>query len=201
MEKDFQLTTANGYDFYEVSSAFQKCIRRGMEEDAVYWGLELYEGNFHLYAWKRMMIMAVEDVGLANPDLVGQLLSLKQADEWLQKNDTKGRGNPSSLHFMQAVLLLVRSPKSRLIDEAMFYYARLRQDISQRKEIPDFAFDKHTMKGKQMGRGFKHFFEEGAHIENEAEVAMHKEYYAGCLQYFKLNPAEFVSQAKLELNE
>jgi len=37
-------------------------------------------------------------------------------------------------------------------------------------EIPDYALDKHTEKGRAMGRDFKHFLEEGSRLENEIEV-------------------------------
>ncbi len=41
-----QILTKNGYDFFEVASAFQKSIRRGMEKEAMYWAIELYESNY-----------------------------------------------------------------------------------------------------------------------------------------------------------
>jgi hypothetical protein len=36
-----------------------------------------------------------------------------------------------------------------------------------RREIPDHALDKHTMRGRKMGRGSKHFFEEGSKLVNK----------------------------------
>lgn len=38
----------------------------------------------------------------------------------------------------------------------------------KRLEVPDFALDKHTAKGKAMGRGIDYFFTEGNKLENEA---------------------------------
>jgi hypothetical protein len=35
-------------------------------------------------------------------------------------------------------------------------------------EIPDYALDMHTMKGKAMGRGLDHFRKEGAKLVNRA---------------------------------
>jgi len=35
------LRTRHNYDAFEVVSALQKCIRRGLEEDALYWAYEL----------------------------------------------------------------------------------------------------------------------------------------------------------------
>ena len=37
----------------------------------------------------------------------------------------------------------------------------------ERLEIPDYALDKHTYRGKKMGRGLDHFFAEGAKLENQ----------------------------------
>lgn len=34
-------------------------------------------------------------------------------------------------------------------------------------EIPDWAVDKHTSRGKAMGRSFKHFYEIGSNLENQ----------------------------------
>jgi hypothetical protein len=38
----------------------------------------------------------------------------------------------------------------------------------KRLEIPDFALDMHTAKGKAKGRGYEHFFNEGSKLENES---------------------------------
>jgi len=110
----YQIKTTNGYDFFEVASAFQKTIRRGMEEEALYWGLELLESNFHKYAWKRMLVIAAEDVGLANPQLIIQIKALVDSDEWIQKNRKDKK--PSRIHFVMGILLCVRSVKSRIVD-------------------------------------------------------------------------------------
>jgi hypothetical protein len=37
----------------------------------------------------------------------------------------------------------------------------------KRAKIPDRAYDMHTLTGKRLGRGLKHFFEEGASVKNE----------------------------------
>ena len=35
-------------------------------------------------------------------------------------------------------------------------------------EIPDYALDMHTVRGKMMGRGIKHFLDEGIKLTNES---------------------------------
>ena len=58
--------TQNGYDFYELLSALQKCVRRGLEEQAVYFAVEL-DGFNSTALWNRLRIIASEDIGCANP--------------------------------------------------------------------------------------------------------------------------------------
>ena len=58
--------TQNGYDLYELLSALQKCIRRGLEEQAVYFAVEL-DGFNPTALWNRLKIIASEDIGAANP--------------------------------------------------------------------------------------------------------------------------------------
>jgi replication-associated recombination protein RarA len=45
----------------------QKCIRRGLERDALFWATELDRSNFGEYVWKRLRIIASEDIGIADP--------------------------------------------------------------------------------------------------------------------------------------
>lgn len=39
-----------------------------------------------------------------------------------------------------------------------------------------YAFDKHTHKGKSMGRGIEHFYKEAAHIENPNKMPYEDEF-------------------------
>lgn len=43
-------------------------------------------------------------------------------------------------------------------------YDQLSNEID--KELPDYAYDKHTETGRKMGRGFRHFIEEGSVLTN-----------------------------------
>jgi replication-associated recombination protein RarA len=146
----YELTTAKGLDFFEVSSAFQKCIRRGLEEEALYWAVE-----------------ASEDVGLAQPGIVAEIHALYQHYK-LQAVKKEDKNQPERLFLTHAVLLLCRAPKSRLVDWMLIAQWRLHDHVHL--PIPDFAYDKHNEAGRRQGRGWKHFFEEGSHLENMADV-------------------------------
>ena len=69
--------------------------------------------------------------------------------------------------LVHAILLLVRAKKSRVVDHALCVYYNIdRNDPVNRIELHDFCHDKHTRKGKELGRGFEHFFKEGIKLEN-----------------------------------
>ena len=165
----YQMKTKKGYDFFEVSSAFQKSIRRGLEEDALYWAAEMYHSNFDEYLWKRLRVITCEDVGLAEPHLMATIQALYQTYQDIKKKKKDQSSQPSErLMLVQAVMLLCRAQKSRVICHASIHFFRT-HDFNH-KPIPDFAYDQHTRKGKAMKRGLPHFFDEGAKLENMAEI-------------------------------
>lgn len=165
MGDSYQRLTKKGYDFYEVASSFQKSIRRGLLDEAMYWGIELYESSYAEYAWKRMVIMASEDVGLGEPSCIVQIMALKQSYDYLELRHDQGA---KKLPFTQAVVVLVKSRKSRFVDHAItVYWQQNREEV---KPIPDWAYDMHTRKGKAMGRGLSYFYKESCLIANANKV-------------------------------
>lgn len=176
-----QVLTVNGYDMFEVVSAMQKSIRRGKEEDAMYWGVELFESGMAPYAWKRLIIIAMEDIGLANPDAIVQIKTLKDVYDTMTKEDKKGQYR---LPFVQAILYLVHSPKSRICDWALGFWFDNNTCQAIKKEIPDYALDAHTRRGKKMGKGIKEFFTEGSLLENHHPFSNEETYKARCWQWW-----------------
>jgi replication-associated recombination protein RarA len=151
------------YDFHELLSALQKEIRRGKEYDAVFWAVELESFNAKAL-WNRLRVIASEDVGLANPvaPLVIDVLEKQYYDAKEKENDSW------RLFLVHAVLFLARSPKSRMVVDLLITVYGNIKFRNQKLEIPDYALDMHTLRGRKMGRGFKHFIEEGSKIANEA---------------------------------
>ncbi|MBC8280452.1 MAG: hypothetical protein H8E48_06675 [Chloroflexi bacterium] len=155
------MKTPGGYRFDETFSALQKCIRSGDERGALYWAIEL-EPEFYPHLWNRLEIISHEDVGLANPELSVLIYTWK-----IQHKEMVNRKNSAKrLVLANAILALCRSPKSRQADT--FCNAVYRSD--EYLEIPDVAKDKHTAAGRQMGRGWQHFFEVGVVCANDTDV-------------------------------
>jgi replication-associated recombination protein RarA len=162
----YKATTLAGHDLAHVASAFQKSIRRGLEEDALHWGVELYQSNFAEYAWKRLRIITSEDIGIAEPYLPATIRALY--DNWLDQRKKKDEKHaPERLYFVHAIILLCRAKKSRIVDHALITFF----ENHERRDIPEFALDKHTLEGRRMGRGVEHFFADGIKLHPEPEIA------------------------------
>jgi len=158
----YQPKTVNGYDFFEVSSALQKSIRRGLEDDALFWMVELFLSNYGEYCWKRLKIIVSEDIGLAAPNLPANIQALYQMySDQVKKSD--GKKFPERLFLTHAVIMMCRAKKSRLVDWSVMAYWDTHADTL--RDIPDVALDKHSARGRKKGRGWKHFFEEGTLLE------------------------------------
>lgn len=152
-----QYKTPGGYAFGETMSALQKCIRRADEEGAMFWAIEM-EPQFGSHLWNRLEIISHEDIGLADP-LVLPFVHTCREQYW----DMRNRGNSGfRLVLANAVLAMCRAKKSRLADHFLITMYRR----PARREIPDVALDKHTTRGRQMGRGFDHFFTDGILLQD-----------------------------------
>jgi replication-associated recombination protein RarA len=149
--------TFRGYLFAEVASAMQKSIRRGDEEAALYWSIELDRSGYGEYVWRRLRIICSEDVGLAEPLLPAVIRALYE--NWSQARKKRDDRQESwRLFLVHGVILLSRAKKSRIVDHALIYFYA--DDTT--RPIPDIALDKHTAAGKRLGRGWDHFFDEAA---------------------------------------
>lgn len=154
----YEIKTINNYDFFECSSAMQKSIRRGLEDEAMFWAVELFNSNFHEYVWKRLRIMSSEDIGLAEPGISSEINSLYlMHKEQSKKKDDKNK--PERLFLTHAILMMCRANKSRTIDWALIYFWGCHQQ--RLRKIPDIALDKHNERGRKLGRSWSHFFEDG----------------------------------------
>lgn len=165
MSEKFQAMTQGGYDLYEVISALQKEIRRGNEENAMYWAMELTP-KYANYLWSRMKVIANEDIGLADASIIILIQTLDQMRQQFEKAKKDG---PVRLCLANAILSMCRAEKSRLADH--FQCAiRGRRLKNPKMPIPDYALDKHTIRGKKMGRGWGHFFDTGTQLNDASDI-------------------------------
>src|SRR6478752_6344808 len=99
-----QRKTVGDYSCEEVTSALQKCIRRGLEEDALFWATELDLSGFGEYVWKRLKIIASEDIGLEENSLAAIAVRALY-ENWLeQRKKADTRHAPERLFLVHAIL-------------------------------------------------------------------------------------------------
>jgi hypothetical protein len=108
-------TSPNPFIVEEVYSALQKAARR-REAETPYWGLQLDLSGWGNACWKRVMLIASEDVSLANPLLVVRLAELRT--RWNAGKRQRKAGDVS-LDLYTALRLLGESHKSRISNNAV----------------------------------------------------------------------------------
>jgi hypothetical protein len=148
--------TRRGYDAYEAISALQKAIRRSDVDAATYWSCELVLSDYGAWCWSRLREIAAEDVSPTATGLIADVATL--SNQWKQPRKA---GDYGLLLVVRAVIALAIAPKSRIADWATVVHA---SGHVPRREIPDEALDRHTRRGKQMGRGWEHFIEEASRL-------------------------------------
>ncbi len=112
---------------YNAISALHKSVRDSDPDGALYWlGRMLEGGEDPLYIARRLVRMAVEDIGMADPLALPQTLAAQQAVHFL--------GQPEGdLALAQAVVYLSQAPKSNAVYAA--YQAALK-DVQQTRNEP-----------------------------------------------------------------
>ena len=158
----YKMKTKDGYDYYEVISALQKDIRRGKEQEALFWALQLAESGFMPHLLNRLIVIANEDVGVCDGGSTLVLVDtlVRQTKEYhAKKNDAW------YMMLANAVLAMCRALKNREAENFQGV-VRMRTKAGWRPEIPDYALDMHTRRGKKMGRGLQFFIENESNPEN-----------------------------------
>lgn len=168
----FAPSCPNGVPLNEAVSILIKELRRGKELEALYWAKEI-EARFHKYVWRRLAIFCAEDIGLANPGLIVQIKALWDSYNQIML-DSSSKGKPDGNLITMAVVLCARSPKNREIDNLKNVVGALVKEAHWAPEIPDYALDQHTARGRATNPEFAtdrgralYWFTQGSHIENE----------------------------------
>lgn len=167
----FELRVVGDYQFDEVTSAMQKLIRRNKEYEACYFAMILHKSGYFRYVWKRLAVIASEDIGNANPLAPVVVQALKS--NYDLAIDSKSRNSGDALLFIfQAIIYLCRSLKTREADNLVCLLSD-QFNAGLHLDIPEFAIDPHTAAGKlKHGR-----WHEGSPIDNKERFKRwHKEW-------------------------
>ncbi|HTP94766.1 MAG TPA: replication-associated recombination protein A [Burkholderiales bacterium] len=150
-----------GDAFYDQISALHKSVRGSSPDAALYWFTRMLDGGADpLYLGRRLIRMASEDIGLADPRALAIALDACETYERL--------GSPEGeLALAQAVLYLAVAPKSNAAYVA-FGAARelVRNDAS--RPVPEHLRNAPTRLMKELGYGHEYRY---AHDEPDAYAA------------------------------
>jgi putative ATPase len=127
LQQRILLYDKKGEQHYDLISALHKSVRNSDADAALYWlGRMLAAGEDPMYVARRVVRMAVEDIGLAAPEALNLCLSARDAMHFL--------GHPEGdLALAQAVVYLALAPKSNAVYTA---YADVLADIESRPAEP-----------------------------------------------------------------
>lgn len=178
MGQQYELRLIGDYQFDEVTSSLQKMIRRGKEYEACYWAYILHHSGFGGYIWRRLSIIACEDIGYAMSYAPVVIDALASSWDRLHKNN-KEVSLDKFLLVAHAVLFLCRAKKSREND-SLVNLIEENFKLGKRLEIPEVAIDPHSQRGRAIYGRFGNlnddkeklrldkWFTEWASVKNEA---------------------------------
>jgi putative ATPase len=117
----------SGEEHYNLISALHKSVRNSDPDAALYWLARMFAGGEDpLYLARRIVRMAVEDIGLAAPEALNLTLSAKEAVDFL--------GSPEGdLALAEAVVYLCLAPKSNSVYTA---YGAVQREIEETRQEP-----------------------------------------------------------------
>jgi putative ATPase len=149
----------SGEEHYNLISALHKSVRNSDADAALYWLARMFAaGEDPLYLARRVVRMAVEDIGLAAPEALNLCLSAKQAMEFL--------GSPEGdLALAEAVVYLCLAPKSNSVYTA---WGAVQGEIEHTRQEPVPLHLRNAptklMKELEYGKGYRYAHDEEGRV-------------------------------------
>jgi putative ATPase len=161
LSKNLRRFDKGGEQFYDQISALHKAVRGSDADASLYWMVRMLDGGADaLYIGRRLVRMAVEDIGLADPRALRVTLDACETYERL--------GSPEGeLALAQAALYLAVAPKSNAVYEA---YNAARDFVSRdgTRPVPLHIRNAPTRLMRDLGYGKEYRY---AHDEEDAFAA------------------------------
>jgi putative ATPase len=151
LQRRILLYDKTGEEHYNLISALHKSVRNSDPDASLYWlGRMLESGEDPLYIARRVVRMAVEDIGLAEPNALALCMAARDAVDFI--------GMPEgNLALAQAVVYLAIAPKSNALYTA---YSKVLQDVESTvaEPVPLHIRNAPTnlMKGLGYGKGYQY---------------------------------------------
>jgi len=177
MQRPSLLYDKAGEMHYDLISAFIKSVRGSDPDAAIYWLARMLEaGEDPLFVTRRMIILAAEDIGLADPQALVLATTCHQAVHVI--------GMPEGhLPLSETALYLALAPKS---NSALTTYGNVLQDVSEslNEPVPLHLRNAVTALGRSQGygKGYRYAHDFGQHYAEQQHLPDRlngKRYYPG----------------------
>jgi putative ATPase len=185
-----------GNAHYDSASALIKSIRGSDPDAAIYWLARMLEGGEEVrFLTRRLVILASEDVGNADPHALPLAVAAMQACEFV--------GLPEcQLTLAQAVTYLACAPKSNAATVAI---GEATDDVRQGRllPVPVHLQDKHYPGAKRLGHGSGYEYSHDAPDAVAAQdyLGVDREYYRPVDRGFEKELAERLESIRAKLRE
>jgi len=161
LQQRILLYDKSGEEHYNLISALHKSVRNSDPDAALYWLSRMLEaGEDPLYVARRVVLMAVEDIGLADPQALALCMTARDAVDFI--------GMPEgNLALAQAVVYLSVAPKSNALYTA---YGAVLQDVetTAAEPVPLHLRNAPTrlMKKLNYGKGYEYAHDTEGKVAN-----------------------------------
>lgn len=173
---------------YDVISAFIKSVRGSDPDAAIYWlALMLTAGEDPRFIARRLVILASEDVGLADRSALPIAMAAAHAVEFI--------GLPEcQLNLAHATLYLATAPKSNSATTAI-YKATAEIKEGEILEVPDHLKDSNYPGAKKLGHGtgYKYAHDYPEHYVDQQYLPKDKKYYTPSQSGYEAKIAAFLA--------
>ncbi len=185
---------ADGDAHYDSASALIKSIRGSDPDAALYWLARMLEGGEDVrFLCRRLVILASEDVGNADPAALSLAVAAMQACEFV--------GLPEcQLTLSQAVTYLACAPKSNAATVAI---GEARRDVRENRllPVPVHLRDAHYSGAQQLGHGdgyqYAHNAEDG--VATQDYLGVERVYYRPVARGFEAELAQRLEKIRARL--
>ncbi len=177
-----------GDQHFDIISAFIKSLRASDPDASLYWMARMLEaGEDPLYIVRRMVILAAEDVGMADPQALVVAVAAQQAVHFV--------GMPEGfLPLAEAAIYLATAPKS---NSALTSYGRAKEDVEKTRNDPVPMHLRNPVTGLMQkmgyGKGYKYAHSYEGHLADQVnlpERLADRRYYQPTDQGYEAKVAE-----------
>jgi putative ATPase len=194
IQKKAVVYDADGDAHYDTISAFIKSVRGSDADASLYWLAKMiHAGEDPRFITRRLMILAAEDIGLADPLALAITVAAHQAAEFVGWPEAR-------LPVAEATLYLATAPKSNsaisAIDAAL-------ADVQAGRTlpVPDHLRDAHYRGAARLGHGsgYDYAHDHPGHFVGQDYLGAARRYYEPTTEGFEKQIRERVEQWRSQL--